>query len=234
MAPSWPAVSSYFRRKRLAIWLVAAGLLVLAGPLILLLLLLVRVTSRGPAIYRQVRVGRHGRPFVMYKIRTMRQDAEALTGAVWARGDDPRATRLGRFLRRTHLDELPQLANVVRGQMCLLGPRPERPEIVDGLIGLIPGYLDRLAVLPGVTGLAQIALPPDEDLSGVRRKLAADLAYVRHAQPTLDLKIIACTLLQVCGVKARTTLRWCRIDADLYELATAGDPGKAATQRRAA
>ena len=148
--------SSYFRWKAWFDRLFAAVFLVPALPVIGALFLLVRLTSAGPGIYRQRRVGQHGRTFVMYKLRTMRCNAEAGTGAVWSSAGDPRATRLGRALRYLHLDELPQLVNVLRGEMSLVGPRPERPEFVHHLADRIPGYLDRLAVPPGLTGLAQL------------------------------------------------------------------------------
>ena len=154
----------------------------LAAPLILLAMALVKLTSRGPAIYRQVRAGLGGRPFTIYKIRTMAHDCEARTGPVWATADDPRVTPLGRFLRRSHLDELPQLWNVLRGEMSLVGPRPERPEFVAQLQRAIPDYRRRLQVPPGVTGLAQVQLPPDTDLAGVRRKLVYDLYYIRRME----------------------------------------------------
>jgi len=179
---------------------VALLLLIPGCPIMLLTALVVRLTSPGPGIYRQVRVGLGGRPFVMYKIRTMRHDAEARTGAVWAQHNDPRVTRVGRIIRGLHLDELPQLLNVLRGEMALVGPRPERPEFTQRLSREIPGYLDRLAVLPGITGLAQINLPPDTDLDSVRRKLVLDLEYVHHANLWLDLRILLCTSTRLFGM----------------------------------
>ncbi|MCO6457135.1 MAG: sugar transferase, partial [Pirellulaceae bacterium] len=168
--------------------LTAAVLLVPGLPLLGLLIVLVRATSRGPGIYRQVRVGKDGREFTMYKLRSMRQDAEAGTGAVWSTSHDNRVTPLGRFLRRSHLDELPQLFNVLWGEMSLIGPRPERPEFVCVLEEQIDGYRDRLAVPPGVTGLAQINLPPDTDLTSVRRKQVLDLLYIDTASAWLDCR----------------------------------------------
>jgi lipopolysaccharide/colanic/teichoic acid biosynthesis glycosyltransferase len=157
---------------------VAGVLLFFSAPLIGILILLVRCTSRGPGIYSQVRVGKDGLIFTMYKLRSMRCDAEAQTGAVWAGvKHDPRMTYVGYWLRRLHLDELPQLVNVVYGHMSLVGPRPERPEFVELLAEEVPGYLDRLMVKPGITGLAQINLPPDTDLDSVRRKLVLDREY---------------------------------------------------------
>ncbi len=206
------ADSPYFRWK----WLLdrAFGLLLLVPglPLIGLCVLLVRWTSRGPGLFRQVRVGKDGRDFVMYKIRTMIANAELGTGAVWAKQQDPRITPVGRVLRRLHLDELPQLFNVVRGEMSLVGPRPERPEFVEVLGEEIPGYLDRLLVAPGVTGLAQINLPPDTDFDSVRKKLVVDLDYVRSASLRVDLAIIACTAVRLFAVSPRGLRKILRVE----------------------
>lgn len=143
----------------------------------------------------------------MYKIRTMRVDAEAGTGPVWSQRNDPRVTRLGRVVRKLHLDEFPQLINVINGEMGLIGPRPERPEFTQRLAVAIPRYLDRLVVRPGITGLAQINLPPDSDLNSVRRKLALDLRYVQEARLSLDLRILACTCLRLFGIKGPKVTR---------------------------
>jgi lipopolysaccharide/colanic/teichoic acid biosynthesis glycosyltransferase len=182
---------------------VLAALLLIPGlPLLGVLIVLVRLTSRGPGIYSQLRVGKGGRHFTMYKLRSMRIDAEAGTGPVWScHGSDPRVTRIGYWLRKLHLDELPQLFNVLRGEMSLVGPRPERPEFVKVLADQIPCYLDRLGVLPGVTGLAQINLPPDSDLDSVKRKLMLDREYIQQARLSLDLRIIFCTALRVLGLR---------------------------------
>jgi lipopolysaccharide/colanic/teichoic acid biosynthesis glycosyltransferase len=179
----------------------ALVLLAMTGPLILVLLALVKLTSRGPAIYSQQRLGLGGRPYPIYKIRTMHHDCERATGPKWSTANDPRVTPLGRFLRKAHIDELPQLWNVVRGEMSLVGPRPERPEFVDKLARAVPAYPARMSVRPGITGLAQVQLPPDEDLSSVRRKLAYDLCYLEHMGPVLDLKILAATALKVVGYR---------------------------------
>jgi lipopolysaccharide/colanic/teichoic acid biosynthesis glycosyltransferase len=177
-------------------------LLVLASPLIAVLVVLIRLTSKGPGIYSQVRVGLDGRRFTMYKLRSMRSDAETRTGPVWAvPGEDPRVTPLGYWLRKLHLDELPQLWNLVHGEMSLIGPRPERPEFVAVLARKIPGYVDRLQVLPGITGLAQINLPADTDLDSVRAKLALDLEYIETAGVGLDVRIALCTLLRLVGLR---------------------------------
>ena len=175
-------------------------LLIPGLPIIGLLVLLVRLTSRGPGIYGQVRTGQHGRNFMMYKIRTMEQDAEAASGPVWTQARDPRITFVGRVLRNLHLDELPQLLNVLKGEMSLVGPRPERPEFVPVLAEAIPGYRSRLAVPPGVTGLAQLNLPPDSDLTSVCRKLVLDREYIAQAGLWLDLRVLLCTFLRMFKV----------------------------------
>ncbi|HUY91127.1 MAG TPA: sugar transferase [Pirellulales bacterium] len=211
-ASSRSVAAAYFEWKDyggrcLAIVLFIAGLPIMAATM-----LLVRLTSRGPAIYRQIRVGRNGRTFRMYKIRTMRVDAEAATGPVWTQLHDPRITRVGWWLRKLHLDELPQIVNVLRGEMALIGPRPERPEFTRRLALEIPGYLDRLAVRPGITGLAQINLPPDTDTESVQRKLVLDLLYVCEGSLSLDLKILACTFARLFGIKGRRITRLFRLD----------------------
>jgi lipopolysaccharide/colanic/teichoic acid biosynthesis glycosyltransferase len=196
------ARASYYRTKAIADYVLGFLLLILAAPLIGVLVLAIRLTSKGPGVYRQTRVGLKGRVFTMYKLRSMRCDAEAATGPVWAPdGLDPRVTPLGYWLRRLHLDELPQLWNIARGEMSLVGPRPERPEFVAVLANEIPGYLDRLQVLPGITGLAQVNLPPDTDLDSVRRKLTLDCEYIRSASLLLDLRLVACTALRVVGLR---------------------------------
>jgi lipopolysaccharide/colanic/teichoic acid biosynthesis glycosyltransferase len=200
--------SRYFRWKGLLDRFAALVLIVPGLPLIGLLVLLIRLTSRGPGIYRQVRVGHHGKSYVMYKLRSMRLDAESGTGAVWAKNGDPRVTWLGYWLRKLHLDELPQLFNVLKGEMSLIGPRPERPEFVKLLGREIPGYLERLVVLPGVTGLAQINLPADRDLDDVRRKIVLDVEYIQTGSLVFDLRIFLCTLLRIVGVRGELAMRW--------------------------
>ncbi len=177
----------------------AAILLIPAIPIILVLVFLVRLTSYGPGIYRQKRVGKNGRVFTLYKIRTMIHNAEALTGPVWTAPNDPRITKLGKLLRAVHLDELPQLFNVLMGHMLLIGPRPERPEFTEYLAQEVPGYMKRYVVPPGITGLAQINLPPDTDVDNVRKKLILDLEYIRTANWKLDLKILLCTAVRLLG-----------------------------------
>jgi lipopolysaccharide/colanic/teichoic acid biosynthesis glycosyltransferase len=193
--------------KRLIDLALAAVLFLLCLPLMLLLAALVRLTSRGPALYVQTRVGRGGRPFPIFKFRTMRHNCEKDSGARWARPGDSRVTWMGHFLRLSHLDELPQLANVLLGHMSLVGPRPERPEFVPQLTAAVPGYADRLAVRPGVTGLAQLYLPADTDVESVRRKVVYDRWYVEHRTLWLDLRLIACTALKVILLPMRACCR---------------------------
>ncbi|QDV39694.1 Putative undecaprenyl-phosphate N-acetylgalactosaminyl 1-phosphate transferase (plasmid) [Tautonia plasticadhaerens] len=195
-----PGHEGYVRFKTLADRLIASVLLLLALPFLVVAMALVRLTSRGPAIYSQVRVGLDGKRFRIYKVRSMYNDCERSTGPRWCTADDPRVTPVGDILRKTHLDELPQLWNVLRGEMSLIGPRPERPEFVSNLEKAFPYYRDRLRVLPGITGLAQVQLPPDTDLTGVERKLMCDLYYIGRLNPLLDLKIVICTGLGVIGV----------------------------------
>jgi lipopolysaccharide/colanic/teichoic acid biosynthesis glycosyltransferase len=190
----------YIPAKLAMEWLAALLALVVCSPLIGLMALLTRITSPGPAFYTQIRAGRGGRPFTMVKIRTMRCDSEAKTGPVWCGADDNRVTRLGRFLRETHLDELPQLINVLQGKMSLIGPRPERPEIIDRIERSLPRYHERLLLRPGLTGLAQVQRPPDADLEDVRKKLVYDLYYVREVSPMMDLRVAVSTALQMTGV----------------------------------
>jgi lipopolysaccharide/colanic/teichoic acid biosynthesis glycosyltransferase len=193
----------YLRAKDGADFLIA---LLLAAPALLVVAvaaLLVRLTSRGPAFYAQTRVGKNGRPFRILKIRTMIHNCESLTGPRWSMPGDPRVTPVGWLLRKTHLDELPQLWNVLRGDMSLIGPRPERPEFVPELEQALPAYRLRLSVRPGVTGLAQVQLPADSDLGSVRRKLAFDLYYIEQLSPWLDLRLLVCTGFYALGIPFR-------------------------------
>jgi lipopolysaccharide/colanic/teichoic acid biosynthesis glycosyltransferase len=194
------AATSYGLHKGRVDRVVAALLLIPALPVLGLLWTLVKLTSRGPGIYSQIRSGRDGREFAIYKLRTMRHNCERQSGAVWARPNDARVTTLGRILRKTHLDELPQLFNVLRGEMVLVGPRPERPEIIARLVPEICDYRTRLAVAPGVTGLAQIMADSDQTIEDVRRKLQFDQQYMARASLWLDLKIVVCTALKVVGL----------------------------------
>jgi lipopolysaccharide/colanic/teichoic acid biosynthesis glycosyltransferase len=189
----------------------ASILLILTAPVMLTAMVLVRLTSHGPAIYSQTRLGLEGRRYAIYKIRTMYHDCEQLTGPRWSTPGDPRVTPVGRILRASHIDELPQLWNIIKGEMSLVGPRPERPEIAADLEKVVLCYRDRLRVRPGVTGLAQVQLPPDVDIDSVRRKLAYDLYYIERISPWLDLRIMMGTALGVCGIAADATCAWLRI-----------------------
>ena len=182
-------------------------LLVLALPFICVAALLVKLSSRGPAFYSQVRLGLGGAPYHIWKLRTMYHNCERLSGPCWSTGRDTRITPVGRLLRRTHIDELPQLWNVVRGEMSLVGPRPERPELIPPLEQKIPGYRGRLEVRPGMTGLAQIQLPADTDLESVRRKVVYDLCYVRQFSLRLDLGILLSTACYLVGIRSRWARR---------------------------
>jgi lipopolysaccharide/colanic/teichoic acid biosynthesis glycosyltransferase len=177
----------------------AAGFgLLLALPLMLLVGIAIRVTSTGPVFYHQRRVGRHGRIFIVHKFRSMREDAEAATGPVWAakEGDD-RVTPLGSLLRRSRLDELPQLWNVLRGDMSFVGPRPERPEFVTGLTQQIPFYGQRHVVRPGLTGWAQVRYTYGASIEDALQKLQYDLFYIKNLSIALDLFIIFSTVKTV-------------------------------------
>jgi lipopolysaccharide/colanic/teichoic acid biosynthesis glycosyltransferase len=187
--------TGYVPLKVVIEWAIALLFLIPVALVLAILGTAVAMTSPGGAFYRQKRVGRNGKVFYMIKLRTMVADCEAGTGAVWSTPGDPRVTPIGRLLRDTHLDELPQLLNVLRGEMCIIGPRPERPEIVPQLAATIPNYVDRLAVRPGLTGLAQVQLPPDVSEIDVRRKLAYDRFYIEHANLMLDLRIVVSTCL---------------------------------------
>ncbi len=168
--------------------------LILTSPLMLLTALAVKLSSKGPVLYRQRRSGLDGRTFTLYKFRSMYVDAEARTGAVWAKKDDPRITAVGKWLRKIRLDELPQFWNVVRGDMTIVGPRPERPEFVELLAQQIPYYRQRLAVKPGITGWAQINHKYGDTQLDAMIKLEYDLYYIKHIAPALDLYIIFHTI----------------------------------------
>jgi sugar transferase (PEP-CTERM system associated) len=180
--------------KRLAgIVLSGCGLL-LALPLIPLVALAIKLSSRGPILYKQARVGRQGAVFRCCKFRTMRQDAEADTGATWAADNDPRITMVGRFLRSSRLDEIPQLWNVLKGDMNLVGPRPERPEFVEWLGRAIPHYKVRHIVRPGITGWAQVRYKYGNSIADAQEKLRYDLFYVKNVSPGFDLLIFFSTI----------------------------------------
>jgi exopolysaccharide biosynthesis polyprenyl glycosylphosphotransferase len=184
------------RLKRLIDLVFACTAFVITAPLMLLLACIIRVTSRGSVIYRQDRVGLHGTVFTLYKFRSMVEDAEKL-GPQWSDVDDPRITRFGKFLRATRLDELPQLWNLIVGNMSLIGPRPERPEFVNDLKKQIPFYEMRELVPPGVTGWAQVMHSYGSSVDDARRKLEYDLYYINNHSIRLDITIVIKTLLVV-------------------------------------
>src|SRR6202790_3307927 len=180
--------------RRVLNFSVALAGLILSLPLLPFILLAVKLDSPGPALYRQKRVGKRNTQFYCYKFRTMRQDAEADTGATWAADDDPRITRAGKFLRASRLDEIPQLWCVLKGDMHFVGPRPERPEFVEWLSNEIPYYGVRHVVRPGITGWAQVQYKYGNTLEDAREKLQYDLFYIKNASLGLDLLIMFQTI----------------------------------------
>ncbi len=176
--------------KRIMDFGVALCGFILLLPILLMAMLLIKATSRGPVFYRQVRVGLDGVNYTLMKLRTMRQNAEAHSGAVWATAQDSRITRVGRFLRKWRIDEIPQLLNVLRGEMSLVGPRPERPEFIETLEEAIPFFKERLLVPPGITGWAQVKHPYTSTIEGVRMKLQYDLFYIKNMSFFLDVVIL--------------------------------------------
>jgi exopolysaccharide biosynthesis polyprenyl glycosylphosphotransferase len=174
--------------------LTAAAGLIVAAPIMALTALAVRLSSPGPILYRQVRVGMDDVPFTVYKFRSMRADAEAETGAIWASKDDPRVTKVGRVIRKLRLDELPQLFNTLKGDMSLVGPRPERPEFVQDLSKKIPYYRQRHCVRPGITGWAQINFKYGDTMEDTMMKLEYDLYYIKYMSLSLDTYIVFHTI----------------------------------------
>jgi sugar transferase (PEP-CTERM system associated) len=211
LRPSWLVFSQGFTisppqriLKRLAdICLAGLGLL-LAAPLMLVVAIVIKLDSPGPVFYRQQRVGRHGALFTLIKFRSMRNDAEAATGPIFADQNDYRITRVGRVLRTLRMDELPQLLNVLRGEMSFVGPRPERPFFVEQFAKDIPYYTQRHSVRPGITGWAQVCYPYGATVEDAVEKLCLDLYYIKNMSLVLDLRIIMKTLqIVVCGKGAR-------------------------------
>ena len=175
-------------------WLLALVGLILLSPVILATALAVRLSSPGPVLFRQTRTGKNNIPFMLYKFRSMYVDAEARTGAVWAQENDPRVTPIGRALHKYRLDELPQLFNVLRGEMAIVGPRPERPEFIQMLAKEIPLYMQRLAVKPGITGWAQINYRYGNTVEDTVMKLEYDLYYIKNFSPQLDFYVMFHTI----------------------------------------
>jgi sugar transferase (PEP-CTERM system associated) len=204
LRPSWFLFADGFTKTRfrlaakrvIDVTLALIGIAI-AAPIMLLVAALVRLTSSGPVLYRQDRVGLNGKVFTVHKFRTMRQDAEAGTGPVWSQANDSRITTLGRFLRRTRLDEMPQLWNVVRGDMSFVGPRPERPSFVEQLTATIPFYGQRHVVKPGITGWAQIRYTYGASVEDAIEKLQYDLYYIKNLSIAFDAVIVLETIKTV-------------------------------------
>lgn len=165
-------------------------ILILSFPISLLTIIMIKLESPGPALFKQERSGLDNEPFMMYKFRSMRNDAEKKTGPVWAQKNDPRVTKVGKFIRKVRIDEIPQMINVLKGEMSLVGPRPERPFFVEQFAQEIPLYKKRLNVRPGVTGWAQVKHKYDESVEDVKVKLKYDLFYIENMSLRLDIKII--------------------------------------------
>jgi sugar transferase (PEP-CTERM system associated) len=201
ITPSWFIFSQGFRVtallrivKRTIDLLSALFILLLVLPFLPIIALIIKLDSSGPILFKQVRVGERENSFVLYKFRTMGVDAEKNSGAVWAVKDDPRVTRVGEFLRKSRIDEIPQLFNVLLGNMSLVGPRPERPEFVEKLKEIIPYYSERHFVKPGVTGWAQVRYPYGASVEDAIEKLRYDLYYIKNLRATFDLMIILETI----------------------------------------
>lgn len=175
----------------------AVFLMIVLFPLYIIVSLAIKIESKGPVFYSQLRVGRNGKEFRIYKFRSMVQDAEKASGPVWAQKNDPRITKVGHFMRKTRIDELPQLINVLSGDMSFIGPRPERPFFVEAFKQQIPFYANRHQIKPGVTGWAQVKWGYDETIDDVREKLRHDLYYVNNRSILVDIKIILLTFTTV-------------------------------------
>jgi sugar transferase (PEP-CTERM system associated) len=208
LRPSWLVFSEGFNRtvvtrvvKRMVDVVLASLFLALGWPIFVLVALAIRLDSPGPIFLRQERVGERGRLFTLFKFRTMVQDAEAQTGPVWAAEDDPRITRVGRWLRKTRLDEFPQIWNVFKGEMSFIGPRPERPHFVVQLQEKIPYYAERHAVKPGITGWAQVRYRYGSTVEDSEEKLQYDLYYVKNMSSLLDIDILLSTIRVVLSGK---------------------------------
>ena len=190
--------------KRSIDLIVSLTVLVVGAPMFLIIAIAQKLTSKGPVFYKQKRVGKDGTTFMIIKFRTMFTDAEQRSGPQWAQKDDPRVTPLGRFLRKSHLDEIPQVFNVLDGAMSIVGPRPERPFFVDQFVKEIPLYRRRLNVRPGITGWAQVKHTYDQSIEDVRTKLSYDLFYIENMSIRMDLKIILSTVYTMIAGKGHT------------------------------
>jgi len=181
-------------KRSLDIFVSLIGLLLLV-PILPILAAVIKIDSRGPVFYSQERVGKNRKLFKMYKLRTMVVDAEHKTGPVWATDNDPRVTYVGRFLRKSKIDELPQLLNMLKGEMSMVGPRPERPFFVNYFAEVVPGYSRRFDTIPGITGLAQLRNGYDRYAIDVIRKLRFDITYMKKMGLKLDLMLLTETVL---------------------------------------
>jgi exopolysaccharide biosynthesis polyprenyl glycosylphosphotransferase len=190
--------------KRVLDFIISLFVIIVGLPLWIIIPLLIKIDSRGPVLYRQTRVGRYGKHFKIFKFRSMLTDAEKHSGPVWAGKNDPRVTRVGRLLRKMHLDELPQFINVLIGDMSLVGPRPERPFFVDKIVKEVPLYNHRHRVKPGITGWAQVKHKYDENMEDVRAKIKYDLFYIENLSWRMDLKILLNTLYVMIAGKGHT------------------------------
>ena len=206
-------------------------MLALTLPLMALTALAIKIDSPGPVFYRQQRIGRFDKPFTLFKFRSMTVDAEAGGNPRWAQQQDPRVTRVGRFIRATRIDELPQLVNVLRGEMSLVGPRPERPHFVEQLARVIPFYRQRAYVKPGLTGWAQVNFPYGASVEDAREKLAYDLYYVKNRTLLLDLLILSRPSGSSCSAKARADVRASMAPVRRNNPETADFPGPVADGR---
>lgn len=191
------ARKNYERLKRITDIVLSIAALLFFSPILFFVAILIKINSPGPVVYRQFRVGLNHKIFKIYKLRSMRLDAEKFSGAVWAQENDPRITPIGRFMRKTHIDEIPQFINVLKGEMSIVGPRPERPEMVRDLKKVICNYEKRLIVKPGITGLAQVWHKYDETVEDVKKKIKYDILYIKKMCLLTDLRIIANTFTVV-------------------------------------
>lgn len=192
LMPEWEK-----KLKRISDVVVSFLILVLTLPMSFFVAVAIKLDSKGPVLFKQERIGMNGKKFKIYKFRSMYQDAEKNTGPVWSTKNDPRVTRVGKILRKLRIDEIPQFVNVLKGEMSLVGPRPERPYFVEQLSGQIPYYKRRLKVRPGITGWAQVKHKYDESIEDVKIKLRYDLFYIENMSLRMDIKILARTILVV-------------------------------------
>jgi len=200
-----PNLSTFYNKylKRVLDLIIAIPCLMIFSPLWLIISIIIKLDSSGPALYKQKRIGENNTTFTIRKFRSMFYDAEKDSGPVWVADEDPRITRAGAWLRRFRLDEIPQLVNVIKGQMSIVGPRPERPFFIDKLMQEFPFYYRRHKVRPGITGWSQIKQPYDRDIDDVRKKLKFDFYYIENLSFSLDIKILASTLWVMLSGKGR-------------------------------